>query len=162
MTTLLYWKLVWTCKPSKPSPHQVAFGQGFFFSFHSNRKKAGGLGWFCFAQIYLLPVVPMNSLPVCSIYASVRACWMPLNWSYRWCEPPWGCWDSNPSPLQEHQMLLTSEPSPQLYRTCESGEGIQVSGLASIGLDMLLKLAWNSRQSSCFSIPSADLKGIPH
>lgn len=29
------------------------------------------------------------------------------------CEPPCGCWDSNPGPLEEQLVLLTTEPSLQ-------------------------------------------------
>ena len=29
------------------------------------------------------------------------------------CEPTCGCWDLNPGPLQEQQVLLTTEPSLQ-------------------------------------------------
>ena len=33
------------------------------------------------------------------------------------CEPPWRCWESNPSPLQEQTVLLATELSlqPQHY-----------------------------------------------
>jgi hypothetical protein len=29
-------------------------------------------------------------------------------------EPPCGCWESNPGPLEEQPVLLTAEPSLQL------------------------------------------------
>lgn len=29
------------------------------------------------------------------------------------CEPPYGCWKSNPSPLEEKLVLLTAEPALQ-------------------------------------------------
>jgi hypothetical protein len=29
------------------------------------------------------------------------------------CEPSCGCWKLNPGPLQEEQMLLAADPSPQ-------------------------------------------------
>ncbi|EGW01477.1 E3 ubiquitin-protein ligase NEDD4 [Cricetulus griseus] len=29
------------------------------------------------------------------------------------CEPPYGCWELNPGPLEEQPVLLTSEPSLQ-------------------------------------------------
>ena len=29
------------------------------------------------------------------------------------CEPPCGCWDLNLGPLEEHSVLLTTEPSHQ-------------------------------------------------
>lgn len=29
------------------------------------------------------------------------------------CEPPYGCWEQNSSPFQEHQVLLTVEPPLQ-------------------------------------------------
>ena len=32
------------------------------------------------------------------------------------CEPPCGFWELNPDPLQEQQMLLTTEPSLQPHR----------------------------------------------
>lgn len=28
------------------------------------------------------------------------------------CEPPCGCWESNPSPLEEQSVLPSAEPSP--------------------------------------------------
>ena len=31
------------------------------------------------------------------------------------CEPPCGCWDLNSGPLEEHSVLLTTEPSLQLH-----------------------------------------------
>jgi hypothetical protein len=32
------------------------------------------------------------------------------------CEPPCGCWDLNSGPLEEQLVLLTTEPSLQLYK----------------------------------------------
>lgn len=32
------------------------------------------------------------------------------------CELPYGCWGSNPGPLQEYQVLLTTEPSWQPFK----------------------------------------------
>lgn len=29
------------------------------------------------------------------------------------CEPPYGCWVSNPGPLEEHTVLVTTEPGPE-------------------------------------------------
>jgi hypothetical protein len=29
------------------------------------------------------------------------------------CEPPYGCWDLNSGPSEEHTVLLTAEPSLQ-------------------------------------------------
>ena len=34
------------------------------------------------------------------------------NWAYTWLGAAWwGCWELNSCPLEEHQMLLTTEPS---------------------------------------------------
>lgn len=41
-----------------------------------------------------------------------RGCQVSWNWSCS-CEPPYGCWESNPGPLEEQSMLLTAEPSLQ-------------------------------------------------
>lgn len=41
----------------------------------------------------------------------------PWSWNYR-CEPPWGCWNSNPGPREEQPITLTAEPflkSPELH-----------------------------------------------
>ena len=35
------------------------------------------------------------------------------NWSYRWWEPPCGCWKLNLKPLDEQPVLLTAVPSLQ-------------------------------------------------
>lgn len=38
--------------------------------------------------------------------------YVPWSWNCRWLWAPWyGCWEANPSPLQELQTLLTAEPS---------------------------------------------------
>lgn len=41
-------------------------------------------------------------------------------------EPSWGCWESNPDPLEEQPVFLTTEPSLQLlcnFSTWETEAG---------------------------------------
>ena len=46
------------------------------------------------------------------------------------CEFPWGCWKPNPSPLPEHPMLWTTEPSLQAFLPSSyTATGIQWWGL---------------------------------
>lgn len=35
------------------------------------------------------------------------------NWRYRWYDPLCGCWEPNPDPLEEQQVLSTTQPSLQ-------------------------------------------------
>jgi hypothetical protein len=44
----------------------------------------------------------------------------PQNWSYSWCEPPRGCWELNPGPLEEWWVLVTAESSLQPHCLLET------------------------------------------
>jgi len=47
------------------------------------------------------------------VYMSVRGCWIQELELTDGCEPPCGCWELNPGPLEEQPVLLTDKPSLQ-------------------------------------------------
>ena len=67
------------------------------------------LDFFVFVFKYLCAAC-MYTCPSCLCLVpteALRGHWIPWNWSYRCCEPPYGFWELNPSPLQEQLVLLT-------------------------------------------------------
>ena len=53
------------------------------------------------------------------------------------CEPPCGCWEPNLGPLQEQQVLLRAEPSPQPPHFGFSRQGLAMQEL-KVSLQLLL------------------------
>jgi hypothetical protein len=51
----------------------------------------------------------------CSLQTQQKRASDPITYG---CEPPCGCWKLNSGPLEEHPVLLTTEPSLQPHRVC--------------------------------------------
>ena len=70
----------------------------------------------------------MSVLPACMYVCAPCACLVPVDSEKDirspgtevtdGCEPSCGCWELNPSPLQEHPVLLTTEKNLQPGVTC--------------------------------------------
>ena len=61
----------------------------------------------------------MSVLPACMYVCLPHACLVPMNsrqipwnWIIDRCEPPCGCSELNPGPLEEQSLFLTTEPPP--------------------------------------------------
>lgn len=51
---------------------------------------------------------------VCAWYLQMSKkskCWIPCNWNHEGVQKPYGCWQLNPGPVQEHRAFMAAAPS---------------------------------------------------